>query len=198
MCGYFARDGVSNHAERPLTATAVVLASNGSKVAILGCDLISILNPAVDEIRSSIASAIGTNTESILVNCSHTHCGPNTWEFSWESSDQHQLQRSYLDNLKRLLTGCAVAAYRQIRPARIGMGSGVSHIGVNRRELDESGKVFLGENPDGPIDPTVGVIRIDEITGKPMAVLFSYGCHTVTMGPKFLGCRLISPGQPGT
>ena len=45
MCGYFARAGVSNHADRPLTATAVVLASGGAKVAILGCDLISILQP---------------------------------------------------------------------------------------------------------------------------------------------------------
>ena len=98
------------------------------------------------------------------------------------------------DNLKHLLTGCAVAADRQLRPARIGTGNGSSHIGINRRELDESGKIFLGENPDGPIDPTVGVIRIDEPSGKPMAVLFNYGCHTVTMGPKFLG---LSPDFPG-
>jgi neutral ceramidase len=194
MCGYFARAGVSNRAERPLTATAVVLASGGAKVAILGCDLISILNPAVDEIRMAIASAIGTTVESILINCSHTHCGPNTWEFSWESDDQHQLQRSYLDNLNHLLTGCAVAADRQLRPARIGTGNGSSHIGINRRELDESGKIFLGENPEGPMDPTVGVIRIDEPSGRPMAVLFNYGCHTVTMGPKFLG---LSPDFPG-
>ena len=92
----------------------------------------------------SIASAIGTTVESILINCSHTHCGPNTWEFSWESDDQHRLQRAYLENLKHLLTGCAVAADRQLRPARIGTGNGSSHIGINRRELDESGKIFLG------------------------------------------------------
>ncbi|MEO8127889.1 MAG: hypothetical protein ABI822_12395 [Bryobacteraceae bacterium] len=194
MCGYFARAGVANSIERPLTATAVVLASGGKKIAILGCDLISILNPAVDEIRTEIASALGTTVESVLINCSHTHCGPNTWEFSWESEDQHRLQRSYLENLKRLLIGCAAAADRQMRPARIGTGTGSSHIGVNRRELDESGKIFLGENPSGPMDPAVGVIRVDELSGKPVAVLFSYGCHTVTMGPKFLG---LSPDFPG-
>ena len=52
MCGYFARAGVSNSLERPLTATATVFASGGNKIAILGCDLISILNPVVDEIRA--------------------------------------------------------------------------------------------------------------------------------------------------
>lgn len=194
MCGYFARAGVSNSVERPLTATAVVLGSDGVKLVVLACDLISILNPAVDEIRASIAAAIGTTVESVLINCSHTHCGPNTWEFSWESDAQHELQRFYLENLKRSLVGCAVAADRETRPARLGTGQGSSHIGVNRRELDESGKTFLGENPDGPMDPAVGVIRVDELDGKPMAVLFSYGCHTVTMGPKFLG---LSPDFPG-
>jgi len=194
MCGYFARAGVSNSVERPLTATAVVLASGGKKIAVLGCDLISILNPVVDEIRAGIAAALGTTMESVLINYSHTHCGPNTWDLSWEDEDQRQLQRSYLENLKRLLTGCAVAADRQMRPARIGTGKGSSQIGINRRELDESGKIFLGENPDGPMDPTVGVIRLDEMSGKPMAVLFSYGCHPVTMGPKFLG---LSPDFPG-
>ncbi len=194
MCGYFARAGVSNSLERPLTATAAVLASGGKKIVVLGCDLISILNPVVDEIRVDIAAALGTAVDGVLINYSHTHCGPNTWDLSWESEDQKRLQRSYLDNLKRLLIGCAVTADRQMRPARIGTAHGSSHIGINRRELDESGKIFLGENPDGPMDPTVGVVRIDEMNGRPMAVLFSYGCHTVTMGPKFLG---LTPDFPG-
>jgi hypothetical protein len=99
-----------------------------------------------------------------------------------------------LENLKRMLVGCATAAAGRMRPVRIGSGQGTSWIGINRRELDESGKVFLGENPNGPMDPTVGVIRIDELDGRPLAVLFSYGCHTITMGPK---CLQLSPDFAG-
>jgi len=195
MSGYFARAGVSEGYGRPLTATAVVLAGGGRKVAILGCDVIAFTTFDVDEIRAAIAASIGTTVDSVLINTSHTHCGPTLTDYSWEPEDQKQIQRAYLANLKRLLTGCAVSADRRLQPARLGTANGSSHIGINRREFDpESGKVILGENPNGPMDPTVGVIRIDDLGGRPMAILFSYGCHTVTMGPKYL---LLSPDFPG-
>jgi hypothetical protein len=54
--------------------------------------------------------------------------------------------------------------------------------------------VFLGEVPDAPIDPAVGVIRVDDMDGNPIAILFSYGCHTVTVGPRSL---VASPDFPG-
>jgi neutral ceramidase len=194
MCGYLARPGVSKGIERPLTATALVVTDGREKIVIIACDLIFILNPDVDEIRASIASRLGTRPDCVLLNFSHTHCGPNHRDYSWESDDQKQLQRNFLGNLKNLLRGCAESADLARRPARVGTGFGSAWIGINRREVDEDGKVFLGENPAGVMDPTVGVVRVDELSGKPLAVLFSYGCHTVTMGPK---CLYFSPDFPG-
>ena len=194
MCGYLARAGVSQGVERPLTATALVVTDGDEKVVIVACDLIFILNPDADEIRASIAARLNTRIECVLLNFSHTHCGPNHRDYSWENDDQKQLQRNYLGNLKNLLRGCAEMADRSRRPVRIGTGFGESWIGINRREVDEDGKVFLGENPGGVMDPTVGVVRVDELSGKPIAILFSYGCHTVTMGPK---CLHFSPDFPG-
>ena len=51
MVGYYARKGVSQGIERPLTATAVVLADEDTKIAIVSCDIIFIQSPDVDEIR---------------------------------------------------------------------------------------------------------------------------------------------------
>jgi hypothetical protein len=194
MVGYYARDGVSEGIERPLTATAVVLATGNTKIAIVSCDIIFIQSPDVDEIRRDIAAAIGTEASHVLINCSHTHCGPTLPSFMREDGDQGAMQRNYIANLKRLLPGCAAAANHSLRPARIGSGIGAAHIGINRREKDADGKIFLGENPGGPMDPDVGVIRIDDRAGRPIAVLFSYGCHTVTMGPK---CLMLTPDFPG-
>ena len=194
MVGYYARAGVSEGIERPLTATAVVLATDTTKIAIVSCDIIFIQSPDVDEIRRDIAAAIGTEASHVLINCSHTHCGPTLPSFMLEDGEQGVMQRNYLANLKRSLQGCAVAANRSPQAARIGSGIGTAHIGINRREKDVDGKIFLGENPDGPMDPDVGVIRIDDRVGRPIAVLFSYGCHTVTMGPR---CLLLTPDFPG-
>jgi hypothetical protein len=172
------------------------LASGGQKIVIAGCDLMAVFDPDASVIRERIAGALGTTPESVLINASHTHCGPTMRRYySWESAGQHRLQDSYSMHLRELITECAVAADRRLQPARIGTGKGAVRIGINRRELDpESGKVFLGENPDGPIDREVGVVRVDDLGGRPLATVFSHGCHTVTMGPKFLE---LSPDFPG-
>lgn len=54
--------------------------------------------------------------------------------------------------------------------------------------------MFLGENPAGPVDHEVRVIRVDDLEGRPLAVAFAHGCHTVTMGPR---CMAYSPDYPG-
>ena len=33
-------------------------------------------------------------------------------------------------------------------------------------------------------------VRVDELSGRPIAILYNYACHTVTMGPK---CLKLSP-----
>ncbi len=196
MCGYLAREGVSKGIERPLTATCLVLASGGAKIVIFGCDVMGVFEPDATIVRQGVAQFLGTTPESVLINASHTHCGPTMRrDYSWESHQQHAMQDDYADSLRESLLMCAMEANKRLQPARLGTGCGEAWIGINRRELDpESGKVFLGENPGGPMDPTVGVIRVDDRGGRPIATVFSYGCHTVTMGPKFLS---LSPDFPG-
>lgn len=47
-------------------------------------------------------------------------------------------------------------------------------IGINRREKGSDGKMRLGENRRGPIDPEVGVLRVDGSDGKPIALVINY------------------------
>ena len=78
--------------------------------------------------------------------------------------------------------------------ARVAAGHGESQIGINRREMGPDGLIFLGEAPDKAIDPAVGVVRVDDLDGQPLATLFSYGCHTVVVGPN---SKVVSPDFPG-
>lgn len=195
MAGYYARKGVSVGVERPLTATALVLTNGAVKIAVLACDLIFLQSPDVDRLRSAIAAAIGSEAGNILLNFSHTHCGPTPPSWGLHDDERQQaMQRTYCANLDSGLVGAVIMADQNLVPARVGSGSGSCRIGINRRELDTDGKIFLGENPDGPMDSEVGVIRVDRRDGSPLALLFSYGCHTVTMGPKNLR---LSPDFPG-
>lgn len=46
----------------------------------------------------------------------------------------------------------------------------------------------------GMIDPTVGVIRVDDAGGNPMAILVNYACHPVIFGPDNLRYSADYPG----
>src|SRR5262249_47626483 len=45
--------------------------------------------------------------------------------------------------------------------------------------------VNFGVNPNGPIDPSVPVLRATDPAGKVRAVLFGYACHCTTLGGEF-------------
>ena len=186
MVGYYSRAGVSTGIAQRLTATALILSTDESKIAIVACDLVFIQNPAADEIRRLVADAIGSVPSNVLINCSHTHCGPTIPGFTYESDEQRSIQGKYFEDLKNKLVGCVRTADSRQRFARIGFDRGTVQIGINRREQNADGRYILGENPDGPMDSEVPVLRVDEEGGRPLAVLFAYGCHTVTMGPNCL------------
>lgn len=180
--------------ETDLTATAVVLSNQAGKVVIVAIDISIISLPVSLEIRRRIGKAVGTPASHVMINFSHTHSGPALPDFIEESPEQMRLQRTYQDKLIAWLVEVATEANRQLQPARIGADWGEAHIGIYRRETGPDGRDVLGEDPNVPIDTAVGVIRVDDLEGKAIATLFSYGCHTVTMGPR---SKVASSDFPG-
>jgi hypothetical protein len=84
-------------------------------------------------------------------------------------------------------------------PAFIAAGEGNVTIGYNRlkRERDGTATTYF-ENPWriplGPVDPTVGVIRIDDDTGKTRGGIITYACHPVVLGPRNTQISAEYPG----
>src|SRR5262245_48943607 len=62
--------------ESRLLATALVLADDQTKVAILDCDLIGFDLPLAERIRRAVGDRLGTAAGHVLVGCTHTHNGP--------------------------------------------------------------------------------------------------------------------------
>jgi hypothetical protein len=86
---------------------------------------------------------------------------------------------AYTTNLRFVLAGLVQAAASEMQPVTLGFGRGESDIGVNRRERRPDGTIVLGNNPDGPIDREVAVVRLDTEGGAPLAMLVSFACHPV-------------------
>jgi neutral ceramidase len=80
-------------------------------------------------------------------------------------------------------------------PARIGFGTGVSYLNVNRNIIDpETHTWWEGANYDGPSDKTVAVIELETRDGEPIAVYYNYAMHAVAAGQ----LDLVSGDAPGT
>jgi hypothetical protein len=98
--------------------------------------------------------------------------------------EQLQLQQRYAGLLEDMLAGAAGLADSRLQPARLGAGKGTAPLGVNRRERLPDGRVIIGENPEGAVDREVGVLRVDDLAGRPIATVMVAGCHTVVVGPR--------------
>lgn len=192
--GFSSREGLVQEIESDLTATALVLSDGRTKVVIVATDTGWMELEVMNGLREKVADAVGTAASHVMINLNHTHSSPAMPEWFPDESGQIALQSRYQEDLHGWITEAAREADARLVPARIGAGRGECSLGVYRRETDPNGDVFLGEVPDHPTDPAVGVLRVDDTGGQPIATLFSYGCHPVTIGPR---SPVASPDFPG-
>jgi hypothetical protein len=178
--------------ESDLTATVLVLRGAGTKVAIVAVDLCTVESRHAETLRGDVADTIGVPLTHVLLNESHDHSAPALPGYypDWYDSE---FKEEYFTTLQRRIAEAAWEADDRLQPARIGCGWGESTVGVYRRELRD-GLWVLGEVPDHPIDPSVGVIRVDDIDGNPIAVAFRYSAHPVTVGSR---SQVASADYPG-
>ena len=184
LMGYTVQECVSESVERELTATALVLADGATKVAMIACDLLFIQSPHIDRIREQVGETLRIRADHVLINTSHTHLGPMLPGWQADTPRQNELQRHYLTILEESLVGVATMAASRLQPARIGAATGHARIGINRRERLPEGRIVIGDNPDGPVDHDVSVIRIDSLSGNTIATVMTAATHTIVLGPK--------------
>jgi neutral ceramidase len=193
----FADRGAATGTHDELTATALVLESGDVRVAIVACDLLYVRGAA--GLKQAISETSGIPAERVLVTASHTHYGP-ALDSEQESAaalvaaDKRPLVRAYRQILSFTLAGLVVAACQRLADAAVGWAAGSARIGINRRERLPDGSIVLGNNPDGPYDPSVILTRIDLADGRPLAVLLNTACHGVSLGSE---CTEISADFPG-
>ena len=177
---------------------AVALAvGDGKKTAILmTMDNLGGSTKLLASYRESIAKATGVDAEAIFIHGTHTHTGPT---MGWDSYPD-ELRDDYLEFLRLRMTDAAVMAVQDMKPARMGKGTGeAKNVAFIRRYRmkDGSAKTNPGvNNPDivapiGETDERMHVLRFDR-EGADSIVLANFGNHPDVVG----GCKL-SADWPG-
>ncbi len=167
LMGYGARQGVASRVHDPLFARALHLSSHGRPVLLVCADLRLIAPAQADAVRARISGQTGIPPECMMISCSHTHSGPDTG-LAARAMGQPEPEHvtALFDGLER--AACEAAAHTA--PARLRSGLGQARIGRNRRTWD------------GPLDPDLLVIQVEDPDGRPRAVLFHYACHGTVLG----------------
>lgn len=179
MSGYAARTEPFKGVHDDLYATAIVLENNQTKACIIMADVIGFSHEFVDETKQKIMKQTGIPEENILVTAVHNHGGPRTRAYGEEPTDN---EKAYVTTLQDKLVQIARESNDQLQPVKIGVGKGSCKMNVNRRARHPEGGITLGRNPEGVCDHEVGVIRIEDLSGKPVSILVNWPCHATTGG----------------
>jgi hypothetical protein len=189
LAGYGNRDHGCKGVHDELYARAMVLTAGEETVALVSADLIGLSIDSVARVRSQVESVSGIAPDRVMVACTHTHSGPVMGLLRHPGQDpelQHVTERT--------IAGAVIAAHRQMVPAALGSGKGSCDVAVNRRERSQDGSMSIGENPEGPSDPEVGVLSVRTRDGAPLALWVTYACHPVVLDGKNY---LVSADYPG-
>src|SRR5262245_53297545 len=186
MCGYGARhDMPAEGMLDPLMAKAIVIAAGEDKVALVGIDIGRGPTEAMMKIiREEIAAKAGIR--HVMITGSHTHHGPVI-----ELTDEPGLGKGkfdvaveYTKKLPQMLLGAILEADKNLKPAKLGVA--IETVTLNRnRHTKREPRVT---------DPQLAVIRLDDLSDKPIAILVNFAAHPVMTEAKILKYSADYPG----
>lgn len=168
-------------------ARSLVLEVNGRRIAFVSVDLGVYYS---EHLVAACKEKFGIS--QFMLSCSHTHSDPGN---SYSAFYDEQIMKS------------VDAAIKGMFPARVSAGHrSFPQLGFNRLVVRDDGHAreswfsddhYMSENPDripfGPVDPEVGVIKIEDAEGRPRAILMNYACHADVVCQNYA----ISADYPG-
>jgi hypothetical protein len=162
----------------PLYVKALVLKNDTTTVAIITVDAVAIgeighiKNDYLAKVRSRLEKDLDISPTNVIVNASHCHgvvC-PDVDERTFQAVKE---------------------ASRNMVPVKIGVGVGhEDRIMENRRlklkngaEADVRHAYSLPPDEEvaevGPVDPEIGILRLDKSEGGTLAVVYNFACHPI-------------------
>jgi hypothetical protein len=172
----------------PCFAKALVLKNGETTVALVTVDAVAIggIGRIGNGFLANVRQELGDLADEVIINASHCH-------------------GIVRNDLQQLVVRAVKDATGQLVPVRVRAGNGSeSRVSENRRMLLKDGTqadmrraYSMPRDEDvvstGPIDPQIGLLRLDRADGKPLAVVYHFACHPI-MNPPGKGSSADYPG----
>jgi neutral ceramidase len=186
LAGYESRRELSQGVHDPLSARAVAFELNEKRLVLVSTDVLGFYGGTAESLRKAIVTACQLQPSELFLAAIHTHSAPDV---TLDSEKHHANNVEYTKTLGTRLVDVVQEALAHTAPVQIGVGSGSSPVGVNRREVVQdsagSSRLCLGRNPSVLTDREVQVLKVSRAgTGELTAVIFAYATHSTSMGPR--------------
>ena len=178
LAGYGARRSQpSTGVHDPTEARALIIDNGTEKFAFVSVDHLGFDHGMVQRIRTIASEATQIRPDHIYVMSSHSHSAGGAYMEMLPllaNSLAGKFDPKVRSFYEQRTAEAIIAANKTLKPARLAIGAGEAR-GISRFRSNWP--------PDGPVDPEVGLIRVDSIaTGKPMAVLINFAAHPTVLG----------------
>ncbi len=151
----------------PIHSRAIVMDNGVTRAALVSVEIAGMSEEQWKTITTRAESELGIPALNIMITCTHTHSAP----------------RLATDVLVEKVFNSMKEAAGNLQEARMGYGSGLSYININRNNFDSERRTWWeGPNYDGVSDKTVAVIYFEKMDGTPLAVYYNYAMHAVVGG----------------
>lgn len=212
LAGYAARKRPADRVDQPLLAQALAWRNpTGERFVLVALDNCEVSRAFMEPVLAEYAARFQLARGQVAVVCSHTHSGPVLDDVLSDMVDVPAEDRAqiaaYSRQLRTGLVEVVGAALADVQPAQLEYGLGRATFAMNRR-VYQGDRVVFGDNPDGPVDWDVPVLRLRGTNGAVRAVLFGYACHGTSVrtgddwyvvSPEYMGYarRLLEAHLPG-
>jgi hypothetical protein len=140
----------------PITARALLLARDGSYVALVSLDLVGLANPRIDDAAAILSSEDGFDPDRLVVTSTHNHQGPDTMGLWGDPlGGVPGFDEVYQRRITDAIVGAVRAAAERLEPVSLTVGA------VRLRDLDPylTGSAFGGKGKPAKMHGAIHDIR---------------------------------------
>jgi neutral ceramidase len=193
MAGYYTQR-LSSGVDNDLYAKALVIEQDGTKLAMVSCDLIRMPRKVADRARELVQKSVGIGPDHLMLSSTHCHTAPCLPVGDEGDSTQNwdlKLANEYVEKLPALIAKSVEEANAKLAPARAFAGTGHEEtLAFNRRYVMTDGSVGWNPGklnpkvvrPAGPTDPDVPVVYFESPDGTALVTYTNFALHLDTVG----------------
>jgi len=187
LSGYGSRDRAAEGTLNDLWIKVLALEDGeGKRAILLTSDLVGFPKDLSDRIRERLRKQFNLSKAQIILNSSHTHSGPvlndelhDYYGINFGAEDEKFI-KAYSDKLEAKIMASIAEALQSMQSALVFTGNGVARFQVNRRNNAEAALSTVSEL-GGPNDYAVPVIKVADLSGRILSIVFGYACHATVL-----------------